>query len=400
MNWGKFTVKGSAKVENKIKDMLQQIAAEFAKVLLPEEYKAVILLGGYGRGEGGVLIENGVEKPHNNFDLLLIYKKNIRQKLQTLHNILGEFSQKNAIGIDLGTISACKLKHARCRLMWYDMRYGHKTILGDERFVSSIKQFKLENVPDWDILNLMVNRGTLMIINDLLLEKKELEVTQQKLIVKHLMKAIIGYGDALLYFLNNYSWSYLEKQQLMRQQTQVDSEFQSWYDAAIEFRFQPDYIKFLQNDLTEITERLRQKFSQIFLYCGQQRLKKKITNWTEYPDIVFRNAICQQPFSLKSWAKKAINFFQNTQYSGKTGFKTALGYRFLGKTELLSVFFPFFAFQLTDQHYKNVIKKSLLTDNEEVSELRKDYLRMWSKFGDVNFSNMLKKYGIEIGESV
>jgi hypothetical protein len=47
-----------------------------------------------------------------------------------------------------------------------------------------------------------------------------------------------------------------------------------------------------------------------------------------------------------------------------------------------------------------VIKKSLLTDNEEVSELRKDYLRMWSKFGDVNFSNMLKKYGIEIGESV
>jgi hypothetical protein len=136
------------------------------------------------------------------------------------------------------------------------------------------------------------------------------------------------------------------------------------------------------------------------LYCEQQRLKKKITNWTEYPDIVFRNAICQQPFSLKSWAKKAINFFQNTQYSGKTGFKTALGYRFLGKTELLSVFFPFFAFQLTDQHYKNVIKKSLLTDNEEVSELRKDYLRMWSKFGDVNFSNMLKKYGIEIGESV
>ncbi|HCX72875.1 MAG TPA: hypothetical protein DHM37_04070, partial [Candidatus Cloacimonas sp.] len=61
--------------------------------------------GGYGRGEGGVLIENGVEKPHNNFDLLLIYKKNIWQKLQTLHNILGEFSQKNAIGIDLGTIS-------------------------------------------------------------------------------------------------------------------------------------------------------------------------------------------------------------------------------------------------------------------------------------------------------
>jgi len=400
MDWGRFTVKGTAAVESKITRMLQQIADVFAQKLASDEYKSLILLGGYGRGEGGVLLENGVEKPHNNFDLLLIYKKDISHKMDQLHNSLEKLSGTFKIGIDLGTIAASKLKHAQCRVMWYDMRFGHKVILGDKNFVRSIRQFQLKNIPDWDVRNLMVNRGTLMIINDLLLDKKELDKAQEKLIVKHIVKAIIGYGDALLYFGGNYSWSYVEKQKQMQKQRQVDSEFKQLYDEAMEFRFQPDYATFLKKDIKEYTEKLREKFSQIFLHCEQLRLNKNINVWTEYPDVVFRKAVCQELFSPKSWAKKAINFLKTPKYTGKGSWRAACGYRFLGKKGLLPVFFPYIAYRLESNYYKKLFEDFLQVGHVDFKNLRRTYLCLWSQVGDVNFANVLKKYEIELQEKI
>lgn len=396
MNWGRFTVKGTEKVETKINEMLQQIAAEFSRHLAAEEYKAVILLGGYGRGEGGVLTEDGVEKPHNNFDLLLIHTQDVSEKIITLRKQLEVLSGKLEIGIDLGTIAASKLKRAQCRVMWYDMRFGHKVILGDKNFVRSLRQFQLKNIPAWDVRNLMVNRGTLMIINDLLLDENKLDRAQKKLIIKHIVKAVIGYGDALLYFLGDYSWSYVEKQQRMRKQNQVDQDVKQLYEEAMEFRFQPDYAEFLQKNLLSYTEILREKFAQIFLNCESMRLGKEIKSWREYPDIAFRKTVCQDLFSPKSWAKKALNFIKSSKYAGKADWLAALGYRFLGEKGLLPVFFPYIAYKLENEYFKSLLQNFLTSDHEDFRELRRSYLQHWGRLGDVNFVNVLRKYHIQV----
>jgi hypothetical protein len=97
----------------------------------------------------------------------------------------------------------------------------------------------------------MVNCGTLLLINDLLLEDEVSSLERRRTIIRHVMKGIIGYGDALFYVLGAYHWSYQERQRRMRKQVSVPESFRHLYDEAMEFRFQPSYVKYLEHDFPD-----------------------------------------------------------------------------------------------------------------------------------------------------
>ena len=52
--WGKFTVRGTQVLENKITQIMHEVVATLKPILDNTNYVALILIGGYGRGEGGV----------------------------------------------------------------------------------------------------------------------------------------------------------------------------------------------------------------------------------------------------------------------------------------------------------------------------------------------------------
>ncbi len=399
-NWGKFTVRGSEKVEKLIRKMISEIAEICQNYLEKENYDALVLIGGYGRSEGGVVITENKEKPHNNFDFVLLTKNlNERQNAETKKNLMKELQpviKKIGIGIDLSVLSAQKLKTASCRIIWYDMRFGHKTILGDPDFVPSLKKFTVERIPDWDARNLMVNRGTLMIINDLLLQKEQLDEKFKKLIVKHIVKAIIGYGDTLLYFLHDYNWSYLEKQKRMRKNQRVEADFKKIYDEAMNFRFQPDYNKFLQKDFLNWMDELRTHFEKIFLFCEARRLHRPDLNWKNYAESAFKFALTEEITKFKPFAKKILNLLRNQTYPQKSSLVAKLGFKTLGMAGILPILFPLFAYHLKERSYLELAAGILSSSSKNFPELREAYLRQWGKTGDVNFDNMLKKYEISL----
>ena len=397
--WGKFTVCGTEVVEELIRNMIAEIVTVFEESLKPTDYEALIMLGGYGRGEGGVVIEDGVEKPHNNFDFILLSKNRTDEEngkmKQELMVKVGEKSRKLNIGIDMSVISASKLQHAACRIIWFDMRFGHKTLLGNAEFVPSLTRFSVDKIPAWDARNLLVNRGTLMIINDLLLEKEELNEDFKKLIVKHIIKAIIGYGDTLLFFLDDYSWSYVGKQKNMQKRTDVDIEFKTIYDDAMNFRFQPDYPKYLKKDLIEWSEELRGHFQKVFLICEAKRLNKKNITWAEYPTKAFENAWSDEILQPKPFAKKILNLLKSSKQLSTGSFTAKLGFKSLGEGGVLPIFFPLFAYQLHESAYQELAAK-FLGSKEDFPALRRAYLRYWGKYGDANLINTLNKYQISL----
>ena len=400
-NWGKFTVRGTAKVEVLITEMIERIASAFEDNLQNIDYEALIMLGGYGRGEGGVVIENGIEKPHNNFDFILISKnlddkqnEKLKQKLMVVLNVI---IKEIGIGIDLSVISKNKLKNASCRIIWYDMRFGHKTILGNEKFVPALERFTIPKIPDWDARNLLVNRGTLMIINDLLMEKEHLDERFLKLVIKHVVKAIIGYGDTLLYFLDDYSWSYEQKQKNMRKRDDVDIEFKEIYEEAMNFRFQPDYPGFMKKDLKNWMEILRKHFEKIFLICESKRLKKADLNWDNYAESAFNFGLTDQMFQAKPLAKKIINIIKNSSSLDSGNFRTKLGFKSLGDAGIVPILFPLFAYKLENKKYLRLTADFLSTDID-FPKMRRAYLRYWGDLADANLINTLTKYEISLEE--
>ena len=70
--WGRFTLRGDEEVEACLTSLVRDVARAAEQTLTPSEYRALVLLGGYGRGEGGVETRDGMQRPHNNLDFMLI----------------------------------------------------------------------------------------------------------------------------------------------------------------------------------------------------------------------------------------------------------------------------------------------------------------------------------------
>ena len=199
-HWGRFTVYGTDAVEGTLRNLVETVGNAFEEALRPYRWRTVLLLGGYGRGEGGVECIEGKERPHNNLDFLVVLRegdaRKVNQVKQKLDAVLESLRKVHGIAMDLAVTTESRLCKAPSLVMWYDMRFGHKTILGDDTFIKGLDHFQLDRIPSWDVRNLLVNRGTLLLINDELLQRRPPGVDVRKVVVKHIMKAIIGYGDA------------------------------------------------------------------------------------------------------------------------------------------------------------------------------------------------------------
>jgi hypothetical protein len=399
-SWGRFTARGGSDVEARITALVSKVAETARRVLSPGQYRAMILIGGYGRGEGGVEIVDGEERPHNNLDFLALTHNLSSQDQSRLKKQLDEellpLIQAYEIGMDVSFISASRLLHSPCLVMWYDMRFGHKTILGDEEFVPSLQRFSVDRIVPYDARNLMVNRGTLLVINELLLERGSLSEAEKKYFVKHVMKCVIGYGDALLFFSGAYDWSYQERQRRMRECKNADDGFRRTYDEAMEFRFQPNYSAFLGRDFTQWATDLRDQLAPIHLLCESQRLSSPSLSWDSYPQTAFRHGLMEEITSPRAVAKKIVNAVRSASCPVNSSPLAALGYRCLGARGRLPIFYPLIAYHLENGSYREWARHSLQASGSDIPNLRKAYLRQWSIYGDANFPTTIHKLNLTL----
>lgn len=394
--YGKFTVRGSAAVEDLMTALVDEAAQAVKAALAPAEYRALVMMGGYGRGEGGVEIVDGQERPHNNLDFLLVAEtarpRQLRALRQRLLDAFGAVVQKYSIEIDLSVVSIWKLRFSPSLIIWYDMRFGHKTVLGDANYVPSLTQFRLERIPSRDALRLLVNRGTLLIINEHLLEEDDGNITHRRRITRNIMKTIIGYGDALLFFLGDYDWSYLERKQRMMKHEEVSPEFRALYDEAAEFRLQPDYARYQSNDQRAWMADLREHLEPLHRFCEEKRLGVQGLTWENYPALALAHGLFEEPWSTRAWVRKAINLTRRAPCSDGLGLRARLGHRALGPYGRYPVVFPIVAYLLQDSRLKSFAATALNAPDVSDCALREAYVRLWTSQGDINSGSTLRKW--------
>lgn len=405
-NRGNFTLFGSEGLEKKISALMLEISKAILKFISYKDIYAFLLIGGYGKGEGGVEWKNGEEYPHNNFDFLLIttssFRKNKNGKY-ALDKILKTIGEKYKIGLDLGIISAKQLKNATSTIMWYEMYHGHKLLLGNTHFVTSLPFKDLNRIPSEDFLNLMVNRGTLLIINDWLLDHKESNQESNpifyKILVKHAIKAIIGFGDALLYFKGLYHWSYKEKRFRMQQCQEVSDSFRDLYEKAASFRFQPNYESYSNIDVISWLEKIRQALCSVYLECEAIRLNLLPENfsWEQYFEAFLKSSL-SECFSMHGATKKIKGLVTSPRSLMGKSAKQKLAFLLLSPSQKLAFIFPIIAFKVGDDMLKNDVKKFLNAQSVKASDLRDAYLKYWGHYNDPNFSpsSLLKTVGIDL----
>jgi hypothetical protein len=372
-------------VEARIHALTSEVGKGVAGAVEPRHLRALLLIGGYGRGEGGVEVRDGVEHAHNNLDFLLVTRGIRRGALgrtrEHVSQALDAIRERHDVGLDLGVVSEASLLRAPCLVMWHDMHFGHRTVCGDPDFAPSLTRFATRPIPAWDVRNLLVNRGTLLLINGELLDAEPHDPRVARTVVRHLIKAIIGYGDALLYFNGLYHWSYVEKQARMRRLAAVPRRFQELYDSAMDFRFSPSYERYAGMDLRAFTDELEPILAQVHLSCERMRLGRPELTWEEYAEVALRALVGASFASPRDLARGARNLRRRPVAMLDLSAIAALGARLGGVRELLPIAFPGAAYRSADDS----LARALAGGSGSRAALRRRYLELWGRHVDVNF---------------
>jgi hypothetical protein len=395
---GRFTVRGGAEVEGLMARLSDEIADVAGRVLPAGSFKALVMIGGYGRGEGGVDARGGVQRPHNNVDLLLVTTggRPPDAPRSALQDALDPIGRRYGIGIDVGAVAERTLRWAPCRVIWYDMRFGHKTIAGDPGFVPSLDRFTAERILPSDARDLLVNRGTLLLLNDALLADGPVTPEREKALLRHAAKAVIGYGDALLFFLGEYHWSYQEKRRRLLARDDVSPSFRDLYDRAAEYRLEPGGDLFGRQGAEAWTESVRPLLAEVHLACERARLSRPGLTWAEYPEAALRHAARESALSPRSLARTALGRGASSPAPRGLSTLAGIGWRLTSPRERLALLFPAVAYPVPDSAL-GPLAASLEAGATRSVHPRDAYLRTWGEVADSNFGAALARLGLDLG---
>lgn len=411
---GRFTARGGAEVEARVSAAVRD-AAEAARAALPaREVRVLALMGGYGRGEGGVEVVAGTERPHNNLDFLLVttgrgvlHTESLRRRLS---DALQPVAAAHGIGMDAGAVSDLALRTAPCRVMWYDARFGHRTLLGDPAFLPGLSRFTAESLLPSDVRDLVVNRGTLLVIDDAVADLPAPPAGIGKALVRHAVKAVIGFGDGLLFARGAYHWSYVERQRRMAARDDVPAAFRGLYDRAMEFRFRPDYAAFGAPDAPRaFVDEVRAACEPVHRAFESARLGVPDLPWTRYPDAALRRSARDGLDHPREAARRAKALLQSARddlrglRGGPGGglpidapADVAAAWRLTPPRDRLALVFPVVAWRLPDARFRALAAAFLQAPDDDAA-LRLAFLRAWGVHGDPNFGEAARRLGLDLG---
>jgi hypothetical protein len=205
---------------------------------------ALYVMGGYGKGEGGVEWSEGRERLSNNVDLLLLTSdERTAAGARRLLAQLGDQLQAAAgldVPVDVGVQDLGSLRRAGRRVMWFDLREGHRVVFGPPDLLPRILPADCTPLA-WDVEDLVVNRVAPVVLGRLALRAGGSVGALRRPLVRHMHKAVVAMGDALLFRAGQLTWSYREKGRRLEELAGVPPFFRARYRQAVEFRLRPSY---------------------------------------------------------------------------------------------------------------------------------------------------------------
>lgn len=288
---------------------------------LPEfdDVISIILVGGYGRGEGSIWYNGDSPLPYNDYDIILITTdtRNIfkqRKFKKTLQNLSSLLEKKIGIAVDLMSIGVGKLSNAAPTLFNTEMKLGHKVLYGPPQSLFTMPLLDYSSLPEIEGLRLLMNRAMLLILLE-----DDLDDSYRRL--RYIHKNHLAFGDALLILMHKNQLFYSDKSKVLQEIAgsycpQEFSDLFSWYKHAVNFKVYGKKEEYTPLSNIDMYMKLRSLLPQFIYWYESQRLKKDISSLKclkrEYSKEIIK--------SPKDWIKSMMMCSSNLQYLGFSSF--------------------------------------------------------------------------------
>ncbi|MFI4911109.1 MAG: hypothetical protein ACIAQZ_05525 [Sedimentisphaeraceae bacterium JB056] len=269
----KYTVYGK-KIDTLIDGHLERINEGVLSIVGEADLEAVILCGGYGRGEGGVFIgADGTENLYNDYDMMVLIKPVSGEKKAQYKRELTEFGEHMGedIGIDvdfgpLKTVS--QIKNSEFTLFNYEFKYGHMVTYGPQDILDNIPEFDGNQIPIIEATKLLLNRAVGLLLSKEKLKAGKLSETDNEFVTRNIYKAIMASGDAVLMCEGTYDYSYSKRLELMKaikgSSLVRQLDIYELYCDSMKYKFVPEKNIYDEKQLSELLEKASDQLMEMF----------------------------------------------------------------------------------------------------------------------------------------
>lgn len=276
-------------VEGDHPELRERLEAHFSRVresFLAHGFSgALVLGGGYGRGEGGVMpLDHGVGFS-NDLDYFLFDDTPVAEPLlQWCRAIEREESERLGIDVEIKCLRREAIGNPNDSMMFADLVAGHIVVAGEAEFLTSlVPTLDFTQLPAEEATRLLWNRGSGVFFAKCRLERR----AEVAYVIRNHAKLKLALGDALLCLQGQYvPWCRERHQRLLRAELPGGLEsIPAWHAEGVEFKFSPFLKGPSWEELDEESTRLTAAWGKLWLLVESRRLGRPIGSLEAYVNL-------------------------------------------------------------------------------------------------------------------
>lgn len=373
----RFTRDGSDALEKLIADTCEEIGKEVARIVPAEKFQALLLAGGYGRGEGGVLSTPEGDAPYNDLEFFLLIqghpRLNERRYGKAIHTLEHRMTEQLGIEVEMKILSLEKLVASPTSMFFYDLVCGHRVTAGPANVLNScVHHADTARIPAHEATRLMMNRCSGLLYAAERLAKSECSQEDLDFIARNIAKAQLACGDAILTAIGKYHWSCVKRHERLAHVTEPAlpmEDLLAFHKEGVAFKLRPCPGTATRDELEALHQSVKKAAWAVWSWQEQKRLGISVTSPAGY---AHGGNKCPETSSLKNPLVRLRAF-------GVKGLLSPLALRYPREGLLNSLSLLLWAPELvsTDLDWLSHQLVSPVTSRKEAIDA---YERLWHRF--------------------
>jgi rhamnosyltransferase len=387
----RFTMDGSEALENHLARICQKVLTGVRAVIPENKLEALVLGGGYGRGQGGVLKTSSGDAAYNDLEFYVFMRGNRVLNERKYHGALEELgerlSAKAGLHVEFKVDSLGRLRRSEISMFSYDLVSGHRVLFGDEMIFKGCEHHRdAMRIPLSEATRLLFNRCTGLLLAKELLRKRELSAEEADFVGRNLAKAQLALGDAVLVMARQYHWSCLERKKAL--DSIAAGHEQPWIEdvrrhhaAGVEFKLHPRRISKSLAEFQAEHESISRLAREVWLWLESRRLQREFSSAHEYAfDKVAKCSDLPVPTRRERSQGVWRNVLLNARTFGASGLIDWKVIRYPRERLLNSLPLLLWDEPLNDLRVKYFLQKELRTTASDWQGFVAAYKAIWPRF--------------------
>lgn len=286
----RFTRDGSFELEQRLARTCDEVRRGVQRIIPSPKLEALMLAGGYGRGEGGVLKTEAGDQPYNDLEFYVCLRGNRFfnewRYTHALHQLAAGLSPSAGVEIEFKVISLADLQRAPITMFSYDLVMGHRWLWGKEELLQHCEHHReTGELPMAEATRLLMNRCSGLLFAQEKLQRQAWSAEDADFVGRNLAKARLAFGDAVLACAGQYHWSCLERHERLSRLTVPLpwlSQLRSLHAAGVDFKLHPRRSRASVTLLQAELEELRARGLSLWLWLENRRLGSSFQSARDY----------------------------------------------------------------------------------------------------------------------